>query len=77
MGAILKLKLTTIGNSVALILPGEVLTDLNVGKNDEILLTAAPDGYRLMRYSSDFEEQVAVARKIMNERREALRELAK
>ncbi len=76
MGAIFKLKLTTIGDSVAIILPGEILTDLNVGKGDEIVLTAAPDGYRLTRYNSDFKEQIGVAGKIMNERRGALRELA-
>ena len=76
MGAIFKLKLTTIGDSVSVILPGEVLTDLKVGKGDEIVLTAAPDGYRLTPYNSDFEEQVGAARKIMNERRGALRELA-
>ena len=76
MGAIFRLKLTTIGNSVAIILPGEILTDLDVGKGDEIVLTAVPDGYRLMRNNSRFEEQIGIARKIMNERREALRELA-
>lgn len=76
MGAIFKLKLTNVGNSVGLILPGEVLTDLNLNQGDEIVLTAAPEGYRLTPYSPDFGEQIARARKIMDERREALRELA-
>ena len=76
MGAIFKLKLTSVGNSLGLILPAEVLTDLNLNRGDEIVLTTAPEGYRLTAYSSEFGEQIAIARKIMDERQEALRELA-
>ena len=76
MGAIFKLKLTSVGNSLGLILPAEVLTDLNLNRGDEIVLTAAPEGYRLTAYSSEFGKQIAIAGKIMDERQEALRELA-
>ena len=71
------LKLRKIGNSVGTILPQEVLNRLHLGDGDTVFLTEAPDGYRLTPYDPDFEEQMSAARRIMNRRRHALRELAK
>lgn len=71
------LKLTQIGNSVGVILPKEVLARLKLAKGDEVYITETPDGYRITPHSSDFEEQMKVAREIMKERRAVLRELAK
>ena len=71
------LKLTQIGNSVGVILPKEVLARLKLKRGDEVYITESPDGYRITPHSSDFEEQMKVAREIMNERRAVLRELAK
>lgn len=71
------LKLTQIGNSVGVILPKEVLARLKLEKGDEVFLSEAPDGFRLTRYSEKVAEQMALARKIMKERRHVLRELAK
>jgi putative addiction module antidote len=71
------LKLTTIGNSVGVIFPKEVLTRLKVNKGDTVFLTEAPDGYRLTPYDPNFEAQMDAARTIMRKRRNALRELAK
>ena len=75
--AMIPLKLTTVGNSVAVVLPKEVLARLKIEKGDTVFLTEAPDGYRLTPYDPDFETQMALARKLMKKRRAALRELAK
>ena len=74
----LALKVTQIGNSTGVILPKEAVSRLNVEKGDVVYLTEAPDGgYRLTPYNPGFAEQMELARKIMKERRNALRELAK
>lgn len=72
-----KLKVTTVGSSTGVVLPKEVLARLKIEKGDQLYLTEAPDGYRLTPYNPDFERQMTLARRVMRERREALRELAK
>jgi putative addiction module antidote len=71
------LKLTQIGNSVGVILPKELLSRLKLEKGDTVYLTEAADGVRLTPYSPEFEQQMAAARRIMKQRRDVLRELAK
>jgi putative addiction module antidote len=73
----LTLKLTTIGNSLGVVLPKEALAKLNLEKGDILFLTESPDGFRLTPYSPEFETQMLAARKIMKKRRAVLRELAK
>jgi putative addiction module antidote len=65
------------GNSVGAVFPKEVLKRLNVNKGDTIFLTESPEGYRITPYEPDFESQMESARKIMKERRNVLRQLAK
>ena len=71
------LKLTQIGNSVGVILPKEVLAQLNLGKGDTLYLTDSPDGMRVTPHDPVFEGQMRQARDIMKARRPVLRELAK
>ena len=73
----MKLKLREIGTSVGVILPEEVLARLELGKGDELILTEAPDGYRLTRFDPAVEEQVEHGREFMKEYRETFRALAK
>ncbi len=73
----IKLKVTTVGNSTGIVLPKEVLARLNIGKGDTLFLTEGPDGYRLTPYDPDFERQMGHLRKVMAERRNVLKELAK
>lgn len=73
----LALKLTTIGNSVGLVLPKEALARLKVEKGDTIYLTESPDGYRITPHDPEFEHQMGLACKVMKKRRAALRALAK
>jgi putative addiction module antidote len=71
------LKLTQIGNSVGVILPKEVLARLKLEKGDTVYLTNAANGVMLTPYSEAFEAQMNAARRIMKQRRNVLRELAK
>ena len=73
----IELKLTTVGNSLGVVLPKEALARMKLGKGDTLYITETPDGYRLTPYNPEFETQMAVARKIMKKRRAVLRELAK
>jgi len=72
-----KLKITTIGSSAGIVLPKEVLTRLKVAKGDSLFLTESPEGFRITPYDPDFERQMGLARKVMRDRRDVLRELAK
>jgi putative addiction module antidote len=72
-----KLKVTTVGSSTGVVLPKEVLARLNIGKGDSLFLTDAPDGYRITPYNPDFDRQMTLVRRVMNERRNVLKELAK
>jgi putative addiction module antidote len=71
------LKLRQVGNSVGVILPQATLEALHINKGDTVYLTTAPEGVRLTPYDPDFATQMAVARKVMNKRKNALRELAR
>jgi putative addiction module antidote len=73
----LALKLTSIGNSIGVVLPKEAMSRLKVEKGDVLYLTETPDGYRITPYDPGFETQMEAARKVMRKRRNALRELAK
>ena len=73
----IELKLTTIGNSLGVVLPKEALARLKLDKGDRLYLTETPDGYRLTPYDPEFETQMTAAREVMKKRRAALRELAK
>ena len=72
-----KLKLTQVGSSTGVVLPKEVLTRMKVVKGDALYLTESPDGFRITPYDPEFEEDMAIARKVMRDNRDALRELAK
>ena len=70
-------KLERIGGSIGVIIPEEALARMNLEAGDRVLLTEAPDGCRLTPCESDFEAEMAAARRIMTRRRDALRELAR
>ena len=46
-------------------------------KGDSLFVTDLPDGVALRPYDQEFAEQMELARQIMRERRNVLRELAK
>ncbi len=71
------LKITTVGNSVGIVLPRAILERLRVEKGDVLYATETPDGIELRAYDPEFAEQMEVAEKVMREDRDALRQLAK
>jgi putative addiction module antidote len=70
------LKITTVGNSVGIVLPKEYLSHMNVGKGDTLFVTKTSDGIRLVPYEESFAAQMEVAREVMRENRDVLRKLA-
>lgn len=71
------LKLIAVGNSTGIILPKDMLARLQLSQGDQLTAVDTPDGVELRRYDPEFEEQMSVARSVMEDRKKALRELAK
>jgi len=71
------LKVTQIGNSLGVVLPREILAELDLERGDKLFLTRSPDGYRVTKSDPEFERQMMLARDIMKKRHNVLRELAK
>ncbi len=71
------LKISRIGNSLGVILPKEILARLKLEKGDTVFVTDTPGGVSITPYSDAFEQQMAAARRVMKQRRDVLRELAK
>jgi len=73
----IKVKVTSVGNSMGILLPKEVLSKMKAAKGDTLYLIEGAEGYTITPYQQDFEAQVDVAEKIMKRYRNTLRELAK
>ena len=70
------LKVTTIGNSVGVVLPRELLERLRVGKGDALFVLETPNGIELTAYDPEFGAQMDTAERVMREDRDALKKLA-
>ena len=73
----IKVKVTSIGNSMGIVLPKEALAKLNTGKGETLYLVDSPEGFMLTPYQQNFEKQIEAAEKVMKKYRNALHELAK
>jgi len=71
------LKVIRIGNSLGVVLPREIVAELVVEKGDRLYLTRSPEGYRITKSDPEFERRVALARRVISKRHNALRELSK
>ena len=73
-----ELKVRKIGNSLGVVLPKEVISRLQTGDGEPLLLIEAPEGgYRLTSYDPEFEKKMAKAEDIIGRYRNTLRVLAK
>jgi putative addiction module antidote len=63
------IKLTTVGNSVGVVLPRELLAKLRVDKGDVLYVVETPNGIELTPYRPDFAQQMDLAEDIMRENR--------
>jgi putative addiction module antidote len=70
------LKITTIGNSVGLVLSKDILAKLRVKKGDKLYVTETPNGVELSPYDPAFAAQMDAAEEIMQQDRTVLRKLA-
>lgn len=70
-------KIVKIGNSAGIILSKNMLAQLGVALGDSISLIDTEQGVELRAFQPDLEQQMAVARKVMARRVNALRELAR
>lgn len=70
------LKVTTVGNSVGVILPKEILERLRVTRGDSLYVIETKNGIELTSYNPHFAKQVEVAERVMREDRDALKKLA-
>jgi putative addiction module antidote len=72
----LALKLTSIGNSTGLVLPGEILQRLRVNKGDLLYVLETPRGIELVPFDPEFASQMDEAERVMREDRDVLKKLA-
>ena len=70
------LKVTTVGNSVGIVLPKEILERLRVRKGDSLYVIETKQGIELTPYNPEFARQMEAAERVMREDREALGKLA-
>jgi putative addiction module antidote len=71
------LKVTTVGNSLGVVLSKDLLARLRVDKGDTLYATETPEGIELTPYNPEFVMQMEFAEKIMREDRDILKRLAK
>jgi putative addiction module antidote len=69
-------KVTTIGNSVGIVLPKEVLNRLHVEKGDTVYITDSPEGVLLSPYNAAFAQKLDALEQVMRENRDVLKKLA-
>lgn len=69
-------KVTTVGSSVGIVLPKEILSRLHVEKGDTVYLTESPDGIRISPYDTAFAQKVEILEQVMRENRDVLKKLA-
>lgn len=75
MAAVLKIR--KVGSSAGVILPKDLLDQLNVKVGDELSVKASEDGLELSPYDADFARRVKVFERSHRKFRNAYRELAK
>jgi len=71
-----KLKVTTVGNSTGVILPKEILQRLRVEKGDSLYVLETPNGVELTPYDPELAAQMTVAEQVMREDRDVLKKLS-
>ncbi len=73
----LSVKVTTVGNSLGIVLPRELLQRLRVDKGDQLFLVETRDGVELVPYQPEFAAQVEEMERAARADRDVLRALAR
>ena len=69
-------KVITVGNSLGIVLPREILARLRVDKGDLVFLVESPLGFEMTPYEPGFAAQMQQAEQVMRAERNVLRLLA-
>ncbi len=70
------MKVRTVGSSVGIVLPKEILERLHIEKGDVLYMSEVPGGVQLTPYKPEFARIVAAGRRVTRKYRNALRKLA-
>jgi len=74
----MQMKITGMGNSLAVALPREALSKLNVGRGDYLYLTELPGGeFKISALNPEVAEEVRLGEDFMNRYKDTFRALAK
>lgn len=73
----LKVKVTSIGNSMGIILPRAALGKMKIAKGDSLYLLEGIDSCFLTSYQEVSDKQIEISEKVMNKYCNALHELSK
>lgn len=72
----IKAKITSVGSSVGIILPKEIMSRLHVAEGDTVTFLETTNGVEIIAYDPDFEREMDLARKVAGDYRNALKKLA-
>lgn len=72
-----KLKVRKIGNSYGVVIPKEILNDLQVEEGQSLYFSKTTDGYSISRVDENFAKSMEIFEDISKRYRNALTELAK
>ena len=70
------IKLSTVGESVGLVLPETFLKKMGVEVGDYLEVKETPNGIELSPTSADFSEAMEIAEKVMSDNRDLLQKLS-
>jgi len=70
------LKITTIGNSLGIILPKDILAKLRVSKGDKLHVIETSSGIEIAAFDPALSKQMEAAHKVMRKHRDVLKKLA-
>jgi len=74
----MKLEIKKIGNSTGLILPKELLAQLQLAQGDSVFVTVGPErGFQVTPYDEHHDEVMRIARETMKEYQDTFKALAK
>lgn len=70
-------KVRAVGDELSIVLPKEVVRELNLEASDKIFLVKTDNGYQLIKQDENLQKQMDIAEEIMQRYKNAFKELAK
>jgi putative addiction module antidote len=70
------LKITTVGHSLAITIPKELVNRFHLEKGDEVFVRETPEGFEVSPFDPDFKAAMEAAAVVSKQYKNALRALA-